>query len=579
MANKSLFSTHNTERSRAPEADAVNDAGGVAYKRGPKELLAQYAVTGCFGHTYYVSDRNQLNEVKSALAQVDEMFIAKLAIYARDNGYMKDMPAFMTAKLVLGADHKLAKCVFDRVIDNARMLRNFVQFVRSGVFGRKSMTYFPRRLVQGWFDRQTSDAIFRGSVGNDPSLADVIKMTHPKPNSDEKAALFGYLIGRSPITKEKPWLKQGSRCEHNGKSFMKYEYQYNSAVLPPLVKDYGAWKHKAEGASVPDVPFQMLDGIGIGDAEWKELARNGRWQFTRMNLNNFLKHGVFEDKELKELICERLSNRDEITRARQFPYQLLTAYLNLNPEMPQVVKAALEQAMEVAVDNVPAIEGRVYVFPDISGSMHSPVTQGQSGRDSKTNCIHVAALMAAAILRKNPEAKIIPFSDHLSIPGTSLKMGCVWGVGAKQVDICPELNPRDTIMTNARLLADLPAGGTNCSLTLDHLNTNKFSADVIILISDYESWLDNPRRASRGTGLANAWTLFKQRNKHAKLVCLDITPHSTTQVQAESDPSVLQVGGFSDSVFDIVSMFARDELSPAKWVGEIEAVELKLDSQ
>jgi 60 kDa SS-A/Ro ribonucleoprotein len=134
-------------------------------------------------------------------------------------------------------------------------------------------------------------------------------------------------------------------------------------------------------------------------------------------------------------------------------------------------------------------------------------------------------------------------------------------------------------MTNARLLADLPAGGTNCSLTLDHLNANKLSADVIILISDYESWLDSRSYAGGGTGLANAWTLFKQRNKHAKLVCLDITPHPTTQVQAESDPSVLQVGGFSDSVFDIVSMFARDELSPAKWVGEIEAVELKLDSQ
>ena len=82
------------------------------------------------------------------------------------------------------------------MIDDGRMLRNFVQIMRSGVVGRKSLGTLPKRLVQAWFDRRTDDQIFRASVGNDPSLADVIRMVHPKPTSASRAALFGYLIGQ-----------------------------------------------------------------------------------------------------------------------------------------------------------------------------------------------------------------------------------------------------------------------------------------------------------------------------------------------------------------------------------------------
>jgi len=33
-------------------------------------------------------------------------------------------------------------------------------------------------------------------VGQSPSLGDVIKMVHPKPDSVERAALYGYLCGK-----------------------------------------------------------------------------------------------------------------------------------------------------------------------------------------------------------------------------------------------------------------------------------------------------------------------------------------------------------------------------------------------
>ena len=38
----------------------------------------------------------------------------------------------------------------DRVIDNGKMLRTFIQIVRSGAVGRKSLGTRPKRLVQRW---------------------------------------------------------------------------------------------------------------------------------------------------------------------------------------------------------------------------------------------------------------------------------------------------------------------------------------------------------------------------------------------------------------------------------------------
>ena len=93
---------------------------------------------------------------------------------------MKDMPALLAAVLA-ARDVRLLERVFDRVIDTPRMLRTFVQIVRSGVTGRKSLGTAPRRAIRRWLETRSDEQLFAASVGNDPSLADIVKMVHPKP--------------------------------------------------------------------------------------------------------------------------------------------------------------------------------------------------------------------------------------------------------------------------------------------------------------------------------------------------------------------------------------------------------------
>ena len=128
------------EISKYVEPDAsmtLNEAGGLAYKLSAKEALAQLAATGCLSQTFYANEVDQLKTILELTSDsgVDDEFLAKLALYARVKGYMKDMPAILCAVLASRKSPLLDK-VFPVVIDNGKMLRNFVMAVRSGVTGR-----------------------------------------------------------------------------------------------------------------------------------------------------------------------------------------------------------------------------------------------------------------------------------------------------------------------------------------------------------------------------------------------------------------------------------------------------------
>ena len=72
--------------------------------------------------------------------------------------------------------------------------------------------------------------------------------------------------------------------------------------------------------------------------------------------------------------------------------------------------------------------------------------------------------------------------------------------------------------------------------------------------------------------MAAEWDIFKQKNPSAKLICIDITPRENTQNKEYTD--VLQVGGFSDQVFEVINNFLTTGHSVDHWVEEIEKTEL-----
>jgi 60 kDa SS-A/Ro ribonucleoprotein len=229
------------------------------------------------------------------------------------------------------------------------------------------------------------------------------------------------------------------------------------------------------------------------------------------------------------------------------PYQLMMAQKMAGDTVPLQVQAALEMALETALSNVPKIEGTVVVCPDVSGSMGSPVTGYRKGATSQVRCIDVAALVAAAMLRTNAQARIMPF----------------------EVGVVPlTLDPKARVAVNAQRLASIGGGGTNVSAPLAKLNAEKATVDLVIIVSDNESWIDATRHGATAT--MREWEKLKKRNRHAKLICIDIRPYGSTQAKDTAD--IMNVGGFTDAVFDAMARFTSGQTR--NWVELVNEVEI-----
>lgn len=549
MSNKQLFASKKRPvLGYVPPTNTLNEAGGTAYSMSAHTALAQYASTGTFHGVFYSSAEEQLDSVIGLLDQIveergGELYIARVAVYARRQGFMKDMPALLTA--YLGCK---GRSIFERtfrvVIDNGRMLRTFVQMIRSGKLGRRSFGSRMKRAIRGWFNARNSRTLLNASVGNNPSLADVIKMVHPRPRDSsidpkeqrQRELFYGYLLGR---------------------------VKGDTEGLPGTVQ---AFEHfKKFGGPLPDVNFQLLTSEPLGIAGWMQLAHNAGHQWLRMNLNALHKHQVFERRTtFAEEIARKISDPLEVAKARQFPYQYQTALKHLHPEIPGEIRYALQTAMDYSVGNVPDFPGRTLVFIDMSNSMRSPVTGDQGTATTATHCLDVAALFAAIVAKRcMGRASLYWFATE-----------------AGEISI----NPHDSLVRIAGEILGSPSGGTAIFAPLHLVNANKVIADQVIYLSDNQSWADTSgsissgRGFGQGTAAMDEWRTFKRRNPSAKLVCIDLQANASTQAPDQDD--ILNIGGWSDRIFPLIAAF----LQPSRWgirqhwVDMIEKVDFTLDA-
>jgi 60 kDa SS-A/Ro ribonucleoprotein len=147
--------------------------------------------------------------------------------------------------------------------------------------------------------------------------------------------------------------------------------------------------------------------------------------------------------------------------------------------------------------------------------------------DRKVRCVNVAALLAAAVLRRNPDSIVIPFDKVHTV----------------------RVDPRDSILSLAERLANLGRGGTHGSLPLAEANARHRARPLAgcVMASDNESWIGRGRHGS--TTMMTEWQAFvkNQAPLHPaefvgpKLACVDLQPYATTQAPDRAD--VLNVGG------------------------------------
>lgn len=502
MPNRDIF---NTGR-QAPPATARNASGGRAYALSDQEALAQYAVTGTFNRTFVTSARSNFTETLRLARACSPEWVAKVAIYARQHGLMKDVPVFLVAYLSTLEDKSYFYAAFPYVVNNIGQVRNFVQMIRSGVLGRKSLGTAPKRAIQRFLAGMPADRIFWQCAGNNPSMPDVLALVHPRPVNAQQDALYGYLLGR----------------------------EYNFDNLPTNVQQFERFK-SGDTTVVPAVDFRRLTALPLTVTQWTQIAGTMTWNQLRLNMNTLARHGVFADTETVNAVANRLRDERQIAGSGILPFALYNTIENVDAAVPRVLVNALQDALEICVLNAPRLPGRTLVAVDSSGSMSQPVTGYRSGSTSTLKCNQAAAFFAAAMLRANPDnVDIICFDTQVTVP---------------------TVNPRDSLTTITRSVSR-NGGGTSVSSVMVWARQQRQTYDNIVIISDNESWADRSHwYGQSGTSTQELFTQYRGRSRNAKLVLWDVVPSSNSQVSGTDN--TLRVGGFSDAVFSVIDGFTQ----------------------
>ncbi len=485
--------------------ETINHTGFPAYIPSDDQALAELMFVGTFGNTFYATGQHWTDAfthvVKKMVAQ-DPEFVAKAAVKAREEGFVRSAPLVALMALISGSPRAQAwgRRVFGRIIRTGDDLRNVVALAQSKQF-RDGYGGLARRLVADWLNTHLDEyqAIKYAGKGERLSLRNILRLTHPVPPSPEREAIYRWLV-KGTLTPEVDlpqitWLDRLSRGEVDPVSAIESGRLPFEAVMPRIEK--------------------------ADKAVWSALLRHAPYMFLLRSISAFNRAGVWDNDESLDYAVKVLADPNRIHKAMQFPFRYYQAAQVLERErIVQPLINALYDALEISLSNLPDLGRlRVAIAPDVSGSMHGTQVA------EHTSAAVIAGIFTGAIWKAAANAVVLPF-------GT-------------QVVALSGVSPRDSVMTISRAVGQLNGGGTDLSVPIRALNHSGKIIDLFIGLTDSEDWAASG--GWHGEGFLAAWRHYQKIAPQAQAVLIQLVP-SGTRVAPSKDPSVHYVYGWSDSV-------------------------------
>lgn len=468
---------------KRPRADTLNLAGGEAFVETAKLELASIMLTSTLQDSFYRSGDATAARLKELIGQMgDKRFVAKAAIYARKEAGMRSithLAAAELAKSVKGADWTAR--FYDRVVhrpDDAIEILAAYRGAHGKVIPNSLKKGLGRALAR--FDEHQLAKYRRARA--DISLVDVVNLVHP------------------PATEALSKLVKGS--------------------LAPAE----TWETRLTQAGAAAQSDDEL--AGLKREAWSELIRSRKTGYFALlrNLRNVLESAP----EIVDAALAMLRDEKLIRRSLVLPFRFLTALDAVQQTaLPRAgdALAALSDAVDISLANVPSFPGRTLVALDGSGSM--------IGRP-----LQVGSLFAATLFKAG-NADVMLFSDD-----------------AKYVT----LNKRDSTLGLAKWLqAQAQSAGTNFHSIFNRADR---AYDRVIILSDMQGWIG-------GHTPVQTFAAWRARVRaHPKVFSFDLKGYGTLQFP---ERQVFCLAGFSDKTMDTLKMLDTD---PGALIRQIEAVPL-----
>lgn len=135
-------------------------------------------------------------------------------------------------------------------------------------------------------------------------------------------------------------------------------------------------------------------------AAWEAIIPSMGHMALLRNLRNFLQAGV-SDAVMKDVLA-KISDPYQVSKGKQFPFRYLAAFQANKGNLK--VSAALEDALQASLNNVPALPGKTLILVDRSGSMF-----GYHASDKELTMADKAAIFGSAIALRAEDATLVQF--------------------------------------------------------------------------------------------------------------------------------------------------------------------------
>jgi len=480
-----------------------NYEGATAYKLTPELELYSAVATAGLSDNFYEKNEKRLARIQDLVLKNDPEFAAKLAIYARNEMYMRSIPIVLAIELarqnsgnsIVG---KTVKGIVKRA-DEITELLAYYQMANKRT-GSKKLNKLSKQIQKGLAEAFNSFDEYQFAKYNRESevkLRDALFIVHPKAKDELQQAVFDK-IAANELSVPYTW-----ETELSALGQLKYENE----------------KAKAEAFT----------------AKWEELIDSKKVGYMALmrNLRNILEANVSAAHMVK--VCEYLADEKAVEQSKQLPFRFLAAYREvkvLKSGFVTMVLNALEDATIASVKNLKGFDEstRVLIACDVSGSMQKAISA-----KSKIWLYDIGLMLGMLMQSKCKRVVTGMFGND-------------W----KVINM-----PSRGVLTNVNeyYKREGEVGySTNGYKVIDYLIDRKIVMDKIMLFTDCQLW----NSKSNDSSIEKSWGKYKTIVPEAKLYLFDLAGYGNTPLNMQKN-DVCLIAGWSDKIFDVLNSIENQE--------------------
>ncbi len=486
------------------KANVVNNyEGAKAYKLTPEMELYSAVVTAGLSDNFYEKSDTRLTRIQELMLKNNSEYVAKLAVYARTEMYMRSVPMVLAVELAkVNSGNAVVGKTVSGVVKRADEITELLAYYqlannRNGV---KKLNKLSKQIQKGLseaFNRFDEYQFAKYNRATEIKLRDALFIVHPKAKDETQQSIFNK-IASNELAVPYTW-----ETELSALGQVKYENE----------------KAKADAFK----------------AKWEELIDSGKIGYMALmrNLRNILEANI--SVACVKKLCDYLSNENAVANSKQLPFRFLAAYREikvLKSEYVTMILNALEDAVVASVKNLKGFDEttKVLIACDVSGSMQKAVSV-----KSKVMLFDIGLMLGMLMQSKCKRVVTGMFGDKWKVINMPNR-----GV-LSNVD---EYYKREGEVGYA----------TNGYKVIDDLINRGVIMDKVMLFTDCQLWDSK----FGGSSLEKSWKAYKQIAPNAKLYLFDLAGYGNTPLSIQRN-DVCLIAGWSDKVFDVLHSIENGE--------------------